>query len=712
MQEIFTNIPQESQIPAQQGLNLTAFFRTIKRKALPIAGIVGVVTAVSLYHSSALPTYTGDFQILVEPVTSEAKSSEPSTLTSSSKGVMVDSLEMDYSTVITILQSPGILSSIVKQVQIKYPSFSLEQLKTNLKIERLNLSEVDLTEQTKIIQISYKESDPELVQLVLKETAKKYLSYSLEDRKTKIGQGVEFIEEQLPEINTRVSTLQTKLQKLQEANSFIDPDLKGEDILKQVREIKVQQIETQNQLQKLRTLKDSLQKQLKITPEEAIIVSTLNDDTNYQDLLSKFKTVESELSLETARFTVNSPNLQLLQDKRQELLSLLGQESKRILGANLTIKAQSYPSIELQSSVTKEMVQQLVETNNQIKLLETQYNALAASSQKLELQALQFPKVSRQYTEIKQELTINTRTLDQLLTQRDALRIELAQSQIPWEIVSAPQILRDSTGNPTPLPQDSDKKLIMSLIGSLALGIGTTFFLEKSRDIFYTVEDIKEKIKLPLLGSIPGNSDLRFLDAFDSLYANLKFRFSEPAIRSFVVTSAEDEDGKSTVALKLAEISAAMGNKVLLVDANLRSPSLHARLSLGNKKGLSDLLVDPIDLNYNDFIERDLQHSNLFVLTSGQMSPDSTRMLASNRMKSLNREFQEAFDLVIYDTPAAIKHMDTSFLAAHTDGILMVVAIGKTPKSSFMKALNQIENFKLQNLGIVTTQILEDRSED
>jgi Mrp family chromosome partitioning ATPase len=94
------------------------------------------------------------------------------------------------------------------------------------------------------------------------------------------------------------------------------------------------------------------------------------------------------------------------------------------------------------------------------------------------------------------------------------------------------------------------------------------------------------------------------------------------------------------------------------------------------------------------------------------MSPDSTRMLASNRMKSLNREFQEAFDLVIYDTPAAIKHMDTSFLAAHTDGILMVVAIGKTPKSSIMRALNQIENFKLKNLGIVTTQILEDRSED
>jgi capsular exopolysaccharide synthesis family protein len=718
MQELLNNINNESLLPSQQGLNLTSFLRTIKRKALPLAGIVGIVGAISWYNTSSISTYTGDFQILVEPVTSEAKSSEPSTLTSSTKGGNISPLEMDYSTIITILKSPGILSSIVERVQTKYPSFSLEELKTNLKIERLALSEEDLGERTKIIEISYQASDHKLVKLVLEETAKTYLNYSLEDRKTRISQGVEFIEQQLPKLHDRVGILQTKLQNLQEQNEFIDPELKGEDVLKQVRDTNVQQLETQGQLLKLTALKQNLQQQLKLTPDEAIIVSTLSEDPNYRNLLAKFKTVESEISTEAARFQTASPNIQMLYDKRQNLLNLLDRETQRILGQKFIGKVHNYPSLELQNSITLEMVQQLVETTNQLTVIETQANSLKIKKNKLEQQARQLPKVSRQYTDLKQELTITTKTLDQLVTQRDALRIELAQSQVPWEIISSPQLLSDSTGNPTPLPKDSEKKLLVSLIGSLVLGIGTTLVVEKSRDIFYAPEDIEEKIKLPMLGLIPWdknskesanfstNNDInnsRFIDAFDALYANIKFRFTEPTIRSLVISSAATEDGKSTIALTLAKTSAAMGHKVLLVDANLRCPSIHHKLGLANQQGLNDLLADPMNSNCHDLIQRDPQRSNLFVLTSGQLLPDSTRMLASNRMQSLNQEFEEMFDLVIYDTPSLLDCMDTSFLAAHTDGILMVVAVGKTPKSLVMKALEQIETFNLKTLGIVGT---------
>lgn len=729
MQELFTDTQPESTFPSQQGLNLTALFRTIKRNALPIAGIVGIVTGLSWYLSgSSVSTYAGDFQILVEPATSEAKSSAPSSLTSSTKGDKIDPLEMDYSTIITILQSPGILSSVVDQVQVKYPSFNLKQLQENLKLQRLNLDEKDPKKQTKIIEISYQESDPELVQFVLEATAQKYLNYSLEDRKTRISQGVEFIEEQLPQLHDRVSVLQTKLQSLQEQNEFINPELKGEDILKQVRDTSAQRLETEAQLLKLKALKENLQRQLKMTPEEAIIVSTLSQDSNYQDLLGKFKTLESEISTEAARFRVNNPSLQLLYDQRQNLLSLLDSETKRILGQKLKVKAQKYPLIELQNSISVGMVQQLVETTNQIKLLEVQSNSLEIAQGKLEKQAQKSPKVSRQYSDLKQELAITTKTLDQLVTQRDGLQIELAQSQVPWEIISSPQLLLDSTGNPEPLDVDADKKLIMSLCGSLALGIGMTMFFEKSRDIFYTPDDIEEKIKLPLLGQIPWNKNYKklansissgnqdswvFLAAFDSLYANFKFRFNQPAIRSLVVSSAAKEDGKSTIAYKLAETSAAMGQKVLLVDANLRSPSLHHKLGLTtNDKGLNDLLDEQMTTNYDDFIQRSPQRSNLFVLTTGKLLPDSTRMLASDKMKNLNKKFQEAFDLVIYDTPSLLDYMDTSFLAAHTDGIVMVVAVGKTPKTLVTKALGQIESFHLKALGIVATQVSETKVEN
>ena len=698
--------PIQQSNPAQQGLNLTGILETVKRNILPIIGISSVAAIIFSLTNSSTPIYTGDFQLLVEPVTSEAKFSEPSTLTSSSKSGNVGPLEMDYSTIITILKSPGMLASIVEQVQTKYPDFTQQQLRDNLKISRLNLDEFDLSNQTKIIEVSYQESNPDLVNLVLEKTAEKYLRYSLEDRKTQIGQGIEFIETQLPELNQKVEGLQVRLQNLRERNQFIDPELKGESLLKQVEQINLQQLEAKGELKKLKALKQSLEKQLNMNPEEAILASALGEDANYQKLLEKSKLLDSQISIQTAKFKNNSPQMQALYDEQQNLMNLLNRESKRILGKKYQSEAVNSALFKSKNSINSNMTQKLIETTNAIELLEIQLNSLQASRNQFELQAQQLPNVSRQYAGIVKELAIVNQTLDQLTTQRDALRIELAQSQVPWEIISSPQLLKNSVGSPTPLPQNTEKQLMVSLLGSLIIGIGTVVILEKSRNIFYTAKDIEQQLQLPLLGTIPANDDREqnnpeFLDAFDALYANIKFRFNEAALRSIAISSVDEKYEINSIALHLAETVAAIGFKVLLVDANLRSPSLHSRLCLDNEEGLCDLLVEQTDLDFHDVIQKSRRKENLFVLTSGQILPHSTRMLASNQMESLNRELESAFDLIIYDAPALSNSMDTSFLATHTDGIMTIVEIGKTPKSLVKKALEQIEKFQLNNLGII-----------
>ena len=692
--------------PAQQGVNVTGLLETIKRNILPIVGISSIAALVFSLTNSSTPTFIGDFQLLVEPVTSEARFSEPSTLTSSSKGVHLGSLEMDYSTIITILKSPGMLASIVEQIQVKYPEFNQKQLQDNLKIERLNLDEFDLSNQTKIIEVSYHESDPDLVNLVLEKTADKYLKYSLEERKNQISQGVEFIEDRLPELNNRVDNLQTKLQHLREKNKFIDPELKGEDLLKQVEKINIEQLETNSELKKLKALKRNLERQLNMSPEEAILASALGEDANYQKLITKLKLLDSEISTQTATFQSNTPQMQALYDEKQNLTNLIKQESQRILGNEFNAELANASLFKSQNSIGLKMTQELIETTNQIELLEIQLNSLKNIQNQFEQQARQLPSVSRQYAEVTKELSIANETLARLITQRDALRIELAQSQVPWEIVSSPQLLKDSIGNPTPLPQNSEKQLMMSLLGSLVIGIGTTLIFEKSRNVFYTAKDIEQQIQSPLLGIIPTSDDYEqnnpeFLDAFDALYANLKFRFNEPSLRSVVISSIDKENEITFTALHLAETVAAMGHKVLLVDANLRFPTLHSRLGINNERGLCDLFVEQTDLDCQDVIQQCDRASNLFILTSGKILPNSTRMLASNQMKDLNQQFQETFDLIIYDTSALLSYMDTSFLTAHTDGIMTLVEVGKTSKSSVKKALERIEQFQLNNLGAI-----------
>ena len=690
----------------QQGLNVTGIFETVKRNILPIIGISSLAAIALFLTNSSTPTYTGDFQLLVEPVTSEAKFSEPSTLTSSSKSSYVGSLEMDYSTIITILQSPGMLASIVEEVQVNYPDFNQKRLQDNLKIERLNLDEYDLSNQTKIIEVSYKESDPDLVKLVLTKTADKYLRYSLEDRKNQISQGIDFIEDRLPELRNRAGALQTRLQNLREKNQFINPELKGEELLRQVDKINLQQLETKSELKKLKALKQNLESQLNMSPEEAILASALGEDTNYQKLLQKLKLLESEISSQTAKFQTNTPQMQNLYDEKENLTNLLTQEAQRILGKKFNPQVANASLFKSKNSISQDMTKQLIETTNKIKLLETQLTSLKNIQNQFEQQARLLPSVSRQYAEINKELAIANQTLEQIITQRDALRIELAQSQVPWEIVSSPQLLKDTLGNPAPLSQNLEKQVMMSLLGSMFIGVGTILLFEKSRNIFYTTKDIEKQVQSPLLGIIPSNDELEqdnpeFLEAFDAFYANLKFRFNQPALRSVVISALDRENELNSVALYLAETVSAMGHKVLLVDANLRFSTLHSRLCISNEKGLCDLLVEQTDLNYQDVIQQSQENPNLFILIAGKVLPNSSRMLTSNQMKDLNQQFQATFDLIIYDTSAFLSYMDTSFLTAHTDGIITIVEVGKTSKSSVRKALERIENFQLNHLGAI-----------
>lgn len=727
----------------QQGLNITSFFQTVKRNVLLIAGITSVATLVFYRTNSFEYTYTGDFQLLVEPATSEGNFSQTSTYSEEGK--------LDYSTIITLLKSPAMLTPIVEQIQIEYPDFTQARLKENIKISRLNLDESDLSNLTKIIEVGYEESDPDLVNLVLEKTADKYLQYSVEERKSQIVKGVNFLENQLIDSKQRVGKLKTELQQLQEKNKFFDPKQKGEELLKQVNQINAQKLETNTELLKLKALKQNLERQLGMNAEEARRASALGENKNYQKLLEQSKLLDSEISRETAKFTINSPQLNLLYDRQQNLSRLLNQESQKILGRNFQTRAASSSLLNFQSSISSNMAQQLVETTNQISLLEIQLSSLKSIQSEFDQQTQKLPVVSRQYAEINKELAIANKTYDQLLTQREALNIELAQSQVPWEIVSSPQLLQDSSGDPATLPTNSSKKLAMTLLGSLIVGIITSMILDKSRNIFYSIEDIEQKILPPILGSIPLDSahevnSPEFLAAFDDLYANIKFRFDELTLNSVVVSSADLTDERVSIALNLAETIAAIGHKVLLVDADLRSQNLltdadlhyqqllaesdlysqnnlltgkdessedflseadirsqnlPTQMGLANKTGLCELLVEENSLDFRDVIQKSHQNDNLFVITSGKILPNSTRLLASEHMKNLNREFQESFDLVIYNTPAFSSSMDTSFLAAHTDGILTVVEVGKTSQSSVVKALEKIESFKLKNLGVI-----------
>lgn len=708
--------------PKKVGLNLRPLWRTIQRNVLLITGVTSVVTATALYSGFTSPPphiYEGDFRLLVEPITSEAKFTDPSVL--SRDGGVSTTNGVDYATLLQVLQSPGLLSKVAKQVQARYSDVSSDSLAKDLVVQRVG---TNLSDATKLIEVRYKGEDPEKVQFVLAELAKGYLKYSLEDRKTRIGSGVKFIEDQLPRLQQQVDSLEGQLQALQQRYKLSNPTSEGALLSEQLRGVQAQKLQTQRELQELNALYANLQKQLELAPNQALAASTLSEDPNYQELRAQLKRIETQIAVDSARFSEENPVIQGLREKQKNLSLLLNQETRRIVGQDIPTTAGNPQVPTFQNSIRQALIKELVDTANKRQVLEIRDRAITQAEASLNQQVRQFPAITRQYNDLQRRLDIATKTLNQLLIQRETLRVEAAQKEVPWEVISTPRIARDATGNPLPVPGDSaTKKLAMAVIAGLLLGVGTAVLKEKYRNVFYTTEDIQDTIQVPLLGVIPldkiakqfpnfsaavgsiekteaNHSDASpFLQGFNSLYTRIRFLASDPPVRSLVVSSAQPMDGKTTIALHLATAAAVMGKRVLLVDANLRQPQIHTRLGLPNLQGLSNLLSQNLDANA--LIQRSPLKDNLFVLTSGQLLPESHTLLASTKMQHLMEQFQTAFDLVIYDTPHLLDLLDANFLAANTDGLLMVVGVRKTKRSVVMQVLNRLNTFRLPILGIV-----------
>jgi uncharacterized protein involved in exopolysaccharide biosynthesis len=187
--------------------------------------------------------------------------------------------------------------------------------------------------ETKILEVSYQDSDPQKIQFILEKVADGYVDYSLSQQQNSLQQGIKFVEneKQLEKQYERVDKLQEKLQQFRQKYNLIDPETQGELLTNRVSSIVQQRQETQSRLGETRSLYSTLQKQLGLEPNQALAMAALSEAPRYQQLLNQLSEVESKIAAESARFTQESPNIQKLLEQRENLLPLLRQEAVGVL---------------------------------------------------------------------------------------------------------------------------------------------------------------------------------------------------------------------------------------------------------------------------------------------------------------------------------------------------------------------------------------------
>lgn len=190
-------------------------------------------------------------------------------------------------------------------------------------------------------------------------------------------------------------------------------------------------------------------------------------------------------------------------------------------------------------------------------------------------------------------------------------------------------------------------------------------------------------------------------EAYRTLRTNLDFASLDQALKTLVVTSAGVGEGKSTTLANLAVVSAQAGRKVVLVDADLRRPSLHQAFGLQNETGLTTLMMDE-----NALASPPLQATGiegLSVLTSGPLPPNPADLMGSRRMEDVIAALAERADQVFFDTPPVVAVTDAAVLATKVDGVLLVVSAGKTRRDSARTAVQRLEQINARLVGTVLT---------
>jgi capsular exopolysaccharide synthesis family protein len=380
-----------------------------------------------------------------------------------------------------------------------------------------------------------------------------------------------------------------------------------------------------------------------------------------------------------------------------------------------------------------------VEAANSRQTLEIKVESLAQALEQQKASVKNLAVLARRYTDLQRELEIATTSLGRFLEEQQKLQLKVAQQVVPWQLISPPEVEEEFV-SPKPV-----RNLALGLIGGLLLGIGAAFLAERLDPVHHSADELKEDAKLPLLGAIPWQKDLgtiekvntalpqltvgdrkitipnttaksanenisyynfsAFSEAFHTLNTNIRLLGSDSPLKSLVISSLSPGDGKTTMAINIAKAAARMGQRVLLVDADLRRPRIHLRLNLDNDHGLSNVLAEGLD--WNEAIQSLPRHENLSILTAGSIPPDPSRLLSSQRMQEMISQLQQdhLFDLIIYDLPPLAAFADAKILAAMATGLILVTKLGKTDRFALKNLLEDLRLSHISVLGLVANNV-------
>jgi capsular exopolysaccharide synthesis family protein len=699
-------------------LDLSNYAAAVKRQWVPAVSIFAATVALSLIAAALMkPSYQAEGRLLFKnPAFKVVGSSlSPNNMEGGEAGDLkpLVSTQNPVTTQMEILTSRPLLQKLIEQLQLK-----------NNQGKLLRASDLQPAITTKIIggsdvlQIDYKNSNPQKAATVVNKLMELYLENDISTSRAEAEAARASMDQQLPKTQQAVNEAEVALRKFKQQNNVVDLNEEGKSAVGIISNLETTINSTQAQLDEATAQAKGLKEKVKLNSQEAITVSAISQSPAIQGIMSQQQDVERQLATESSRFSDQNPIIISLKEKQSQLKTLLEQQIRSTVGPKAKIPQGSLRIGDLKQAMIKESLQAEVQRDGLVKKLASLKSSRAAYQKRVTV----MPQLVQTQRQLERQLEVSQSTYQVLLKKVQELQLAKSKNTSTARIITSAVV---------PDKPDNKTKTVISglglMLGSL-LGLSAVAYLEIRDKSLKTVKEIDKLFGYTLLGVIPAAQKKKKNRTKDrtpalttlevsvrdtpqsvtsemsrSIQSNLRFLGFEQHLKTIAITSSVANEGKSKVAANLAAAIAGVGQKVLLIDADMRVPYQHQFWKLPLKKGLSDILGGTAKLNQISWTVMD----NLDIVTAGSRPQNALSCLESRQMEALLQEVAASYDFVIIDTPPILVAAETLSVANMTDGVLLVSRPGVIDANNARAAQEKLKMAKVNILGLIVNGVIE-----
>lgn len=699
-------------LPSQES-TLREYIRVlIKRKWMVSSVIVGIFMAVAVASLRQTPIYEAVGQIVVNK-------GDSNLITFKDSMPVVDYYDQsDLDTEVRILQSDLMALQVIRQLNLdKRPEFGghSDQKQANLIADPLQSDsnrtssllsafrgslKVSLIPNTRVMEIHYNSTDPQLAASAVNTLAATYVEQNFKTKFESTMQASDWLSKQLVDLQMKVETSQEKLVRYQREHEILGTDEKQNIITEKLDELNKEMTLAESD----RMQKEAVYRQTQSNDPVAIAAAIISDGPvtgSGSGLLDKLHDQQATLRIQVA-----------------ELSTQFGP---------------SYPKVQQLNNQIKEIDHELeLETSKAVDHLKQRYLAalqretmLRGAFDKQKQEANKLNESAIEYSILKRDLDSNRTLYEGLLEKLKEAGVTAGLRSNNFRIINAARV--PSFPSEPNIPRNLSFALVLGIIS----GVGLAFVLENMDNTVRTPEQAQIISGLPSLGMIPLGSksghgtngkrlaltaskevvetvtqirpQSQMAESYRALRTSLLLSNLGAPPKVIMVTSARPQEGKTTTSINTAIVLAQKGVRVLLIDADLRRPSVHKTLGMGPRSGLSNVLTGSATVQQTITTSPILP--NLLIMPAGTPPPNPAELLASSNMRDLIAELRQQFDHIVIDTPPTLSVTDAVVMSPRADATILVIRSGHTTKQALRRARDILTQVNAHVAGVLLNAV-------